>query len=112
MLTPMMLRMAILEASGIRVALPDRSRNSVFGSTPLLEILKGVSEVNPTVNLLVNLLRPPTKAECHSLGIISGAGAASAASVSSAAHAAAASIEKRDAFGLEPFSAVGGAGMV
>jgi peptide/nickel transport system ATP-binding protein len=42
MLTPMMLPMAILEASGIRVALPDRSRNSVFGSTPLLEILKGV----------------------------------------------------------------------
>src|SRR5580692_10204190 len=32
----------MLEATGIRVALPDRSRRSLFGRSPPLEILKGV----------------------------------------------------------------------
>ena len=33
-------------------------------------MLKSVGEVNPTVNLLVNLLRPPTKAECEAEKLI------------------------------------------
>ena len=32
----------LLSATDIHVALPDRSRSSVFGKTPLIEILKGV----------------------------------------------------------------------
>jgi phospholipid/cholesterol/gamma-HCH transport system substrate-binding protein len=35
-------------------------------------LLKGVAEVNPTVNLLVGLLNPPTEAECRATGIIGG----------------------------------------
>jgi phospholipid/cholesterol/gamma-HCH transport system substrate-binding protein len=33
-------------------------------------ILKGVSEINPTVNLLVGLLNPPNEAECKAAGIL------------------------------------------
>jgi phospholipid/cholesterol/gamma-HCH transport system substrate-binding protein len=33
-------------------------------------ILKGVSEINPTVNLLVGLLNPPNEAACKSAGIL------------------------------------------
>ena len=33
-------------------------------------ILKGVSEINPTVNLLVGLLNPPNKAACEAAGIL------------------------------------------
>ncbi len=42
-------------------------RSLVYFNCNILPILKGASEVNPTVNLLVGLLRPPTKAECLSL---------------------------------------------
>jgi phospholipid/cholesterol/gamma-HCH transport system substrate-binding protein len=41
-------------------------RSVVYFNCNILPILKGASEVNPTVNLLVGLLRPPTKAECES----------------------------------------------
>src|SRR5207253_11206418 len=40
-------------------------RSLIYFNCEVLEILKGVQEVNPTVNLLVNLLKPPTKAECQ-----------------------------------------------
>ena len=60
-------------------------RSLVYFNCEVLPILKGVAEVNPTVKLLVGLLRPPTKAECQEQGLI-GAGAtkASAASASAA----------------------------
>jgi phospholipid/cholesterol/gamma-HCH transport system substrate-binding protein len=54
-------------------------RSLVYFNCNVLPILKGVSEVNPTVNLLVGLLKPPTRAECVSEGLIKGA--ATAASV-------------------------------
>jgi phospholipid/cholesterol/gamma-HCH transport system substrate-binding protein len=42
-------------------------RSLVYFNCEVLPLLKGVSEVNPTVNLLVSLLRPPTGPECVSL---------------------------------------------
>ena len=43
-------------------------RSLVYFNCEVLPILKGASEVNPTVNLLVSLLKPPTKQECISRG--------------------------------------------
>jgi phospholipid/cholesterol/gamma-HCH transport system substrate-binding protein len=57
-------------------------RTLVYFNCNILPLFKGVSEVNPTVNLLVGLLKPPTAAECKSQGIIGGG--AVKASVSSA----------------------------
>jgi hypothetical protein len=44
-------------------------------------ILKGVSEINPTVNLLVGLLNPPNEAACKAAGILN-----TKAAVASSAH--------------------------
>ena len=72
-------------------------RSLVYFNCEVLPILKGVAEVNPTVNLLVGLLRPPTKAECQAEGLIgttatkataASTGSASAAYVHAAAGAA------------------------
>jgi phospholipid/cholesterol/gamma-HCH transport system substrate-binding protein len=49
-------------------------RTLVYFNCELLKVLKGVSEVNPNVHLLVNLLRPPTKQECISQGLLTPAG--------------------------------------
>jgi phospholipid/cholesterol/gamma-HCH transport system substrate-binding protein len=59
-------------------------RSVIYFNCSVLGILKGVQEVNPTVNLLINLLRPPTKAECASQGLLAAGTAASAARNSSA----------------------------
>jgi phospholipid/cholesterol/gamma-HCH transport system substrate-binding protein len=45
-------------------------RSLVYLNCNILPLLSGVSEVNPTVNLLVGLLKPPTTAECESFGLI------------------------------------------
>ena len=58
-------------------------RSLVYFNCKILPILKGVSEINPTVNLLIGLLRPPTGAECLSQGI---AGASAASAHSAQAH--------------------------
>jgi hypothetical protein len=39
-------------------------RTLLYFNCDILPILKGVSEVNSTVNLLVGLLKPPTGEEC------------------------------------------------
>jgi phospholipid/cholesterol/gamma-HCH transport system substrate-binding protein len=51
-------------------------RSLLYFNCEILPILTGVSEINPTVNLLVGLLKPPTKAECVSQGIIKAKAAA------------------------------------
>ena len=43
-------------------------RSLVYFNCEVLPILKGVAEVNPTVKVLVGLLRPPTKTECEGRG--------------------------------------------
>ncbi len=44
-------------------------RSLLYFNCNVLNILNGVAEVNENVALLVGLLRPPTKAECSSLGL-------------------------------------------
>jgi phospholipid/cholesterol/gamma-HCH transport system substrate-binding protein len=39
-------------------------RSLVYFNCEILRLLKSVGEINPSVNLLVGLLRPPTKQEC------------------------------------------------
>jgi phospholipid/cholesterol/gamma-HCH transport system substrate-binding protein len=58
-------------------------RSLVYFNCEVLPLLKGVSEVNPTVNLLVSLLKPPTGPECVSL---LGSGGATAKTASAPAH--------------------------
>jgi len=55
-------------------------RTLVYFNCKVLPIFKGASEINPTVNLLVTLLKPPTKEECikEGLPVIGAAAAASA----------------------------------
>jgi phospholipid/cholesterol/gamma-HCH transport system substrate-binding protein len=48
----------------------------VYLNCKILPILQGVASINPTVNLLVGLLKPPTSAECQSQGILNAAGVA------------------------------------
>jgi phospholipid/cholesterol/gamma-HCH transport system substrate-binding protein len=69
-------------------------RSLIYFNCDVLRILKGVQEVNPTVNLLVNLLRPPTKEECIKQKILT-------ASVAKASAA-------RPRTSLRPTSAAGG----
>jgi phospholipid/cholesterol/gamma-HCH transport system substrate-binding protein len=52
-------------------------RGLTYINCSVATVLNGVSEVNPTVNLLVGLLNPPTEAECKAKGILGkGTGAA------------------------------------
>jgi phospholipid/cholesterol/gamma-HCH transport system substrate-binding protein len=44
-------------------------RSVIYFNCNILSLLKGVSEVNESVSLLIGLLKPPTKEECVSLGI-------------------------------------------
>jgi phospholipid/cholesterol/gamma-HCH transport system substrate-binding protein len=44
-------------------------RTLVYFNCEVLKILKAAGEVNPTVNLLVGLLKPPSKQECEAQGI-------------------------------------------
>jgi phospholipid/cholesterol/gamma-HCH transport system substrate-binding protein len=55
----------------------------VYLNCKILPILNGVASINPTVNLLVGLLKPPSKAECASAGILGGSGAAASAPAAS-----------------------------
>jgi hypothetical protein len=65
-------------------------RSVTYFNCQVLEILKGVQEVNPTVNLLINLLKPPTKAECQSQGLSAGGAGAKVASARAVSRSAAA----------------------
>jgi phospholipid/cholesterol/gamma-HCH transport system substrate-binding protein len=55
-------------------------RSLLYFNCEVLPLFKGAAEVNETVNLLVSLLKPPTKAECQSEGILATAAAAKASS--------------------------------
>jgi phospholipid/cholesterol/gamma-HCH transport system substrate-binding protein len=64
-------------------------RSVIYFNCQVLEILTGVQEVNPTVNLLINLLKPPTKAECQSQGLGAGGAVGKAARAHAASRSAA-----------------------
>jgi phospholipid/cholesterol/gamma-HCH transport system substrate-binding protein len=83
-------------------------RSLIYFNCKILGILKGVQEVNPTVNLLINLLRPPTKAECESHGIKIAASAASVgAHTARSSSARSASSGVLSGFTQRPFSGGG-----
>jgi phospholipid/cholesterol/gamma-HCH transport system substrate-binding protein len=63
-------------------------RSLVYFNCKVLPIFKGASEINPTVNLLVSLLKPPTKQECENEGILKKAGTATSARARAKAPAA------------------------
>ncbi|HEX3510400.1 MAG TPA: MlaD family protein [Solirubrobacteraceae bacterium] len=44
-------------------------RSLLYFNCEILPIFTSVGEINPNVNLLIGLLKPPTKAECESQGI-------------------------------------------
>jgi phospholipid/cholesterol/gamma-HCH transport system substrate-binding protein len=46
-------------------------RSLIYFNCEVIKLFKGVSEVNPTVNLLVGLLKPPSREECIHLGLLS-----------------------------------------
>ena len=54
-------------------------RGLLYVNCNVLPLLASVAKINPTVNILVGLLNPPTKAACQSAGILPG-GAVAAAS--------------------------------
>ncbi len=86
-------------------------RSLIYFNCKVLPLLHGASEINPTVNLLVGLLRPPTAAECASEGL-TGAVASTHASASTAAKPAASSLAalSSSAFGPSPATAKGAGG--
>jgi phospholipid/cholesterol/gamma-HCH transport system substrate-binding protein len=53
-------------------------RTLVYFNCEVLPILSAIGTVNPTVNLIIGLLKPPTAAECQSQGLTTKAGIASA----------------------------------
>jgi phospholipid/cholesterol/gamma-HCH transport system substrate-binding protein len=56
------------------------ARTLLYFNCKVLPIFKGVEEVNPTVDLLLSLLKPPTKEECQHEGILSTSTSATATS--------------------------------
>ncbi len=60
------------------------ARTLVYLNCEVLPILQGVSEVNPTVKLLVALFNPPSGAECQALGLVKTAGTTSTAKAAAA----------------------------
>jgi phospholipid/cholesterol/gamma-HCH transport system substrate-binding protein len=49
-------------------------RTIVYFNCEIIKLFKSVSEVNPTVNLLIGLLKPPTKEECVRQKLLTPAG--------------------------------------
>ncbi len=47
-------------------------RSLLYLNCEVLPLLTGISEINPTVSVLVSLLKPPTGAECAANGIVKG----------------------------------------
>jgi phospholipid/cholesterol/gamma-HCH transport system substrate-binding protein len=78
-------------------------RTLVYFNCNILPLFTGVAEINPTVNLLVGLLKPPTKAECERTGLI-GATAVKASAQSAARKPAAGGLSglNQPAFGAAP----------
>jgi phospholipid/cholesterol/gamma-HCH transport system substrate-binding protein len=59
-------------------------RSLIYFNCKILPIFEGVQQINPSVNLLITLLKPPTGPECASLGLTGAAAAARERSVAKA----------------------------
>jgi phospholipid/cholesterol/gamma-HCH transport system substrate-binding protein len=60
-------------------------RSLIYFNCEVAPLLSSVAEINPTVNLLVGLLNPPSRSTCQSAGILKGATVATNASADRAA---------------------------
>jgi phospholipid/cholesterol/gamma-HCH transport system substrate-binding protein len=49
-------------------------RTLVYFNCEILKLLSAVSSINPSVNLLVGLLKPPSRQECINLGLLTPGG--------------------------------------
>jgi hypothetical protein len=45
-------------------------RTLVYFNCKILPILSGIAEVNPNARVIIELLRPPTAAECQAQGLV------------------------------------------
>jgi phospholipid/cholesterol/gamma-HCH transport system substrate-binding protein len=81
------------------------ARTLLYFNCKVLPIFKGVEEVNPTVNLLLSLLKPPTKEECQHEGILSAS--ASTTATSERGHTKASSTGPFTSLGQSAFGAKG-----
>jgi phospholipid/cholesterol/gamma-HCH transport system substrate-binding protein len=61
-------------------------RTLVYFNCKVLPLFKDVAEINPTVNLVVGLLKPPTKEECEKEGILGAKAASERARAKTPAH--------------------------
>lgn len=74
----------VWQAHDFNSVVSSADANSVLGRTLLylncevLPLLAPIATINPTVNILVGLTNPPTKAECQAAGILKGAAVAAA----------------------------------
>jgi phospholipid/cholesterol/gamma-HCH transport system substrate-binding protein len=59
-------------------------RSVVYLNCKILKILSGLEESNESVKVLIQLLKPPTKAECEARGLIQAQGGAKASAARSA----------------------------
>jgi phospholipid/cholesterol/gamma-HCH transport system substrate-binding protein len=82
------------------------ARSVIYFNCEILKFFKGVEETNPNVNLLLSLLKPPTKEECIHLGIIK-TGSASATAASAHGRAKAPSGGVFSTLGQHPFGGKG-----
>jgi phospholipid/cholesterol/gamma-HCH transport system substrate-binding protein len=78
-------------------------RTLVYFNCKVLPIFKGVEEVNPTVDLLLSLLKPPTKEECAKEGILK----STAVATSERAHAKTPARGPFSGLGSQPFGGKG-----
>jgi phospholipid/cholesterol/gamma-HCH transport system substrate-binding protein len=78
-------------------------RTLVYFNCKVLPIFKGVEEVNPTVDLLLSLLKPPTKEECAKEGILK----SSTVATSERGHAKAPAGGPFSGLGSQPFGGKG-----
>jgi hypothetical protein len=59
-------------------------RTLVYFNCNVVPLLAPTAKINPTVNLIVGLLNPPSKATCQSQGLITSSGASVASAHTSA----------------------------
>ena len=80
-------------------------RSVIYFNCEILKILSGIAEVNPTVSLLIGLLKPPTKAECEADKLIPAGGSTTGRAAAARRHVATSSLF--GGLGTSPFATAG-----
>ena len=72
-------------------------RSLLYLNCEVLKVLQSVASINDTVEIIVGLINPPSKAECEAAGILPKSASASAAAASAHGSAAAAAVVEHTA---------------